>query len=155
MENELFESTSLIDYIDQVRNEMAKLVEDTDPTLEICPGWTIKDVLGHITAWEIVIHKALTTFQAGGPPYFLHEQDFDLFNEFEVEKRSNWALDDVLRERKVVRKELKDTIMTIKDEDLDTVLVLPWGSERTIRELIEIIAEHEDEHRGAVVKKKC
>ena len=68
----------LVAEIDQVREEMEKIVSRTDPTLEICPGWTVKEVIGHITAWEIVIHKAIQAFLAGDPPYFLHEQDFDI-----------------------------------------------------------------------------
>jgi hypothetical protein len=146
---------TLMNEIDQIRKEMEPLINNTDPKLEICPGWTIKDVVGHITAWEIVIHKALLAFQAGDPPYFLPEQDFDLFNQAEVEKRSSWPIEKVIGEYRAVRDELKATINKLKEDDLDQELVLPWGSERTIRELIEIIAEHEDEHREAVIKKKC
>ena len=155
MENSTSGMDDLIQNIDQVRSEMQTLVNNTDPTLEICPGWTIKDVVGHITAWEIVIHKSLTAFLAGDPPYFMPEQDFDLFNRFEVEKRSGFSFGDVIQEWETVRKDLKKTINKIKEEDLETELVLPWGSERNIQELIEIIAEHEEEHRDAVIKKKC
>ena len=136
----------LINSIDSVRNEMKVMVEKTDPELEICPGWTIKEVVGHITAWEMVIHKALKAFRAGDPPYFLREQDFDLFNKGEVEKRSAWTLDEVIREWKEVREDLKKTIKKLKEDDLPIEMVLPWGSERTVQELIEIIAEHEQEH---------
>ena len=146
---------ALVYEIDQTRQEMESLINGTDPKLEICPGWTIKEVVGHITAWEIVIHKALLAFQAGDPPYFLHEQDFDLFNQTEVERRAGWSFEKVQEENQSVREKLKATINKLKEEDLDQELVLPWGSERTIRELIEIIAEHEDEHRDAVIKKKC
>ena len=65
----------LVNEIDQIRGEMDSVVQKVDPKLEICPGWTIKEAVGHITAWEIVIHKAIQAFQAGNPPYFLHEQD--------------------------------------------------------------------------------
>jgi hypothetical protein len=125
---------------------MQVLIENTDPELEICPGWTIKEVVGHITAWEIVIDKALIAFRAGDPPYFLREQDFDLFNKGAVEKRSAWTLAEVIREWEEVRGELKGTITKLNGNDLQMEMVLPWGSERTVQELIEIIAEHEQEH---------
>jgi len=102
--------------------------------------------VGHITAWEIVVDKALKAFQAGDPPYFLREQDFDLFNKGEVKKRSGWTLDEVIREWGEVRDDLKKTITKLNEDDLPTEMVLPWGSERTVEELIEIIAEHEQEH---------
>ena len=138
--------SDLINSIDTVRKEMQVLIENIDPELEICPGWTIKEVVGHITAWEIVIDKALIAFRAGDPPYFLREQDFDLFNKGEVEKRSAWTLAEVIREWEEVRGELKGTITKLNENDLQMEMVLPWGSERTVQELIEIIAEHEQEH---------
>jgi len=136
----------LIKSIDSVRGEMKVLIGNTDPELEICPGWKIKEVVGHITAWEIVIDKALKAFQAGDPPYFLREQDFDLFNKSEVEKRSARTLAEVIHEWEEVRGELKGTITKLNENDLQMEMVLPWGSERTVQELIEIIAEHEQEH---------
>lgn len=140
----------LIKSIDLVRNEMKVMVENVDPEVEICPGWTIKEVLGNITAWEIVINKALKAFRAGDPPYFLHQQDFDLFNKDEVEKRSKWTLAEVIQEWEEVREDLKKTITGLKETDLSVEMVLPWGSERTVLELIEIIAEHEEEHMEEV-----
>ncbi len=142
----------LIKTIDSERSELKVMLESTDPELEIYPGWKIKEVVGHITAWEIVIHKALKAFRAGDPPYFLREQDFDLFNEGEVEKRSAWTLDEVVREWEEVREDLKKTITKLNENDLSTEMVLPWGSERTVQELIEIIAEHEQEHAEFVKK---
>jgi len=138
--------SDLINSIDSVRKEMQVLIENIDPELEISPGWMIKEVVGHITAWEIVINKALIAFQAGDSPYFLREQDFDLFNKGEVEKRSGWILDEVIHEWEKVREDLKKTITKLNEDDLSAEIVLPWGSERTVRELIEIIAEHEGEH---------
>lgn len=142
----------LVGEIDRVRAEMVEVVSRTDPTLEICPGWTVKEAVGHITAWEVVIHKAILAFLAGDPPYFLHEQDFDIFNQEAVDFRAAWSLDDVLKEWKSERGKLRESILKIKEEDLPEELVLPWGSERNLAELIEIIAEHEGEHMENIEK---
>jgi len=146
------EVNDLIQRIDTVRNEMKVVVESTDPNLEIFPGWTIKEVLVNITSWEIVIHKAILAFRAGDPPYFLREQDFDLFNKNEVEKRSDWGLEQVIREWEEEREDLKKTILKLKETDLPIEMVLPWGSDRTVYELIEIIEEHEVEHMEDIKK---
>ena len=145
----------LLQLLDQSRKEIGALLKTTDPKLEICPGWTIKEILGHITAWEIVTNKAIKNFLAGEPPYFLHEQDFDLYNQAQVKKRSSWTLEEVIREWKVVRADLKKTLSEINPEDLTKVMVTPWGSERSIQELIEIAAEHEEEHAEGIRKKQC
>jgi hypothetical protein len=142
----------LIADIDSVREEMEKVVARTDPSRELCPGWTIKEAIAHITAWEIVIHKAILAFLASDPPYFLHEQDFDVFNQEAVDFRAGWSLQEVIKEWKDEREKLRESILKIKEEDLPEELVLPWGSERSLAELIEIIAEHEGEHMENIEK---
>jgi hypothetical protein len=146
--------SDLIAYADGVRQKMEAVVAETDPILEICPGWTIKEAVGHITAWEIAIHKAILAYKAGDPPYFLPEQDFDLFNRGAVSDRADWPIDDVIQEWKTVRNQLRDTILSLDENDLDEELVLPWGSERTMAELIEILGEHESEHLENIIKAK-
>ena len=78
------------------------------------------------------------------------EQDFDLFNKYELEKRAGWTLPEVIKEWKQVRADLKVTIQSLEEESLEEWMVLPWGSERTVRELLEIIEEHEQEHMEEV-----
>ena len=144
--------TVLLAEIDQVRTDMGKVVQEVDTKLMIYPGWTIKEMIAHITAWEIVIHKAFQAYIAGDPPYFLREQDFDIFNEDAVAIRASWSMEQVLKEWKDVRENLKKTIQKLKETDLPLEMVLPWGSERTVAELIEIIGEHEGEHMKDTIK---
>jgi hypothetical protein len=144
--------TVLLAEIDQVRTDMGNVIQEIDTKLMIYPGWTIKDMIAHITAWEIVIHKALQAYMAGDPPYFLREHDFDIFNEEAVDFRAAWSIEQVLQEWKDVREELKKNIQKLKETDLPVEMVLPWGSERTVAELIEIIGEHEGEHMEDAIK---
>lgn len=152
MENNTSQLTELIAYIDGVRQKMEGVISETNPAQEICPGWRIKEIIGHITAWEIVIHKAIRNFTAGDPPYFLEEQDFDRFNQETVEFREEWPLEQVLTEWKEIRGELRAAIQRLDPDSLDVELVLPWGSERTLAELIEILGEHESEHMENIIK---
>jgi hypothetical protein len=142
----------LIEEIEGIRSEMEKIVNRFDPGKTIYPGWTIKELISHVTAWEIVIEKAIIHYQKGDPPYFLHEQDFDIFNDEAVKFRSDWSLEQVLEEWKQIRQNLVKTIQKLKEDDLDVEIVLPWGSERAITELIEIAGEHEAEHMEDVEK---
>jgi hypothetical protein len=136
----------LITEIGQIRNDMIDVVDKIDIEKIIYPGWTVKEIIGHIIAWEIAIDKALIAYQKNDPPYFLHEQDFDIFNEEAVAYRASWTLEQVFQEWKEVRAALLKTIKKLKEEDLEVEMVLPWGSERTVAELIEIAGEHESEH---------
>lgn len=152
MENNNSQLTELMASIDGVRQQMEGVISKTDPAQEICPGWTTREIIAHITAWEIVIHKAIQAFSAGDPPYFLREQDFDRFNQGAVEFRADWSFEQVLQEWKKVRADLRTTILALDQEVLDEELILPWGSERTLAELIEILAEHEGEHMEYIIK---
>ena len=152
MENHNTQRTEVLAYIDSVRHKMTDVISETDPSLEIYSGWTIKEVISHITAWEIVIHKAILAFNAGDPPYFLREQDFDIFNQGAVDFRAGWSLEEVLQEWKDTRAEVRKAIQKLKPGSLAEELVLPWGSERTMAELIEILGEHESEHMEQITK---
>ena len=142
----------LITEINQIRDEMKTVIEKADPNMIIHPGWSIRELLCHITAWEIVIDKALIAYKKGDTPYFLHEQDFDIFNDEAVDCRDDLSLDEVIQEWHDVRAALIKTIKKLKAADLDVEMVLPWGSERTVAELIEIAGEHEDEHLEDISK---
>ncbi len=142
----------LLAEVNQVRTDMGKVVQEIDTKLMIYPGWTIKEMIAHITAWEVVIQKAFQAYIAGDPPYFLREQDFDIFNEEAVDFRASWSLEQVLQEWRDVRKDLIKTIQKLKETDLLVEMVLPWGSERTVAELIEIIGEHEGDHMEETIK---
>ncbi len=144
MEKDLAE---LIAEIKQIRTDMVGIVEKIDPGKIIYPGWTIKEMIGHLTAWEIVIDKGLTAYLQGDPPYFMQEQDFDIFNQRAVDFRSDWRLDRVLQEWMAVRGRLLETIQKLAETDLNDEIVTPWGSERTVREFVEIAGEHEFEHQ--------
>lgn len=152
MENNNSQLTELTAYIDGVRQKMEGVISQTDPAKEICPGWTTKQIIAHITAWEIVIHKAIQAFSAGDPPYFLREQDFDRFNQSAVDLRADWSREEVLQEWKKVRSDLRAMIQDLDPGRLEEELVLPWGSERTLAELIEILGEHESEHMENIIK---
>lgn len=152
MENSTSQINDLLTYIDGVRKKMEAVVSETDPKQEIYSGWTIKEVISHITAWEIVIQKAIQAFTAGDPPYFLREQDFDVFNQNAVEFRAEWSLEQVIKEWKDIRADLRSTIQALDPGSLEEELVLPWGSERTLSELIEIVGEHEGEHMENITK---
>jgi len=152
MDNYVSDKIGLLAYISQVREQMEALLDKIDTRQKIYPGWTIREVICHITAWEVVIDKALTAYRKGDPPYFLHQQDFDIFNDEAVECREGWSFEQVIQEWKDVRAALIKTIQKLKNDDLGVEMVLPWGSERTVAELIEIIGEHESEHLEDILR---
>ena len=58
----------------------------------------------------------------------------------------------MIQEWEEEREDLKKTILKLKETDLQIEMVLPWGSDRAVYELIEIIEEHESEHMEDIKK---
>jgi hypothetical protein len=55
-------------------------------------------------------------------------------------------LDHVLREWDFTREQLKQLILEMPDDKFEQTLVVAWGSTGTVKELVDIFAEHEQEH---------
>ena len=58
----------LLHRLDETRETIEKILPTIDPTLEIYPGWTIKDMLAHMTGWDDATIAALKAFLASGAP---------------------------------------------------------------------------------------
>ena len=46
------ERTHLLTDLDEARQRMRTAIEGLDLHVEIYPGWTLKEVLAHITGWD-------------------------------------------------------------------------------------------------------
>jgi deoxyribonuclease-4 len=98
--------------------------------------WTVKDVLGHIAAWEHEAVKALQQAIDGKPPDLLHMTDFDAVNAAQVAARSELSLDEVLGELHQARQALVEALHRLDDVQFETPAAFP-GLEGSLRWLLE------------------
>jgi hypothetical protein len=119
-------------------------------------GWSVKDHLTHIIAWEQSInyylqgklrHEALQVEAA-----MLNNQDFDTINEVIRSQRGHISLNEVLVQLQQTHAELMELVKTMSDEDLtrphrDYPPGTPASEQHSVMDLIRgDTSEHFDEH---------
>ncbi len=62
--------------------------------------WTVKDILAHISAWNIEILKAINNILNDEKPWFVDEEELNEaeFNKRETQKRKSWPLEEIVEE---------------------------------------------------------
>jgi uncharacterized protein (TIGR03083 family) len=75
---------------------LAGLSHEQMTSRPVIGAWTVKDLLGHVTAWHKLALDALAAWQEGrGPPPFA---GLDEFNAEQAELRRDWTLERVREE---------------------------------------------------------
>jgi uncharacterized damage-inducible protein DinB len=119
-------------------------------------GWTFKDVLNHIVAWEEEAVAALRAHADGtpyAPPLLDHsEPELARYNDAVFVARRDRPLELVLAEWAAAREQLKDVVAALTAEQWETLMVFPWSDRQPPRQLVGGMLWHEDYHRGDVLR---
>lgn len=138
--------TRLIEELDQSRETMRQVIAELDLKKEYYPGWSIQQVLAHITGWDEAVTASLRAFLAGGDAAIASYRGINEYNARSVETRGDLPYEHVRREWELARDDLKASLRDIPaDRMLDEVLT-PWGERGSIVEMVEIFIHHEASH---------
>jgi uncharacterized protein (TIGR03083 family) len=144
------QSERLIERLDQGRRALQGMMIGLDRNMEICPGWTIKEVLAHIAGWDEVATGALRAHAAGDVPKALDPPGIDDYNDVVVRRCEALSCDEVIQYWRRARRELKDTLIELPSERLNEPLLYPWGERGNAARIVAILAEHEKEHADEI-----
>jgi len=144
--------SEIIAQISASREAHITAIQGIDPHLVVHPdsGWTVKDLIAHISAWELETVHALRALRRGETYGIL---DFDLddsdaFNQrcYERDCLLPWEL--VVSRWFVVRADLETAIWRLGDEQLAGEMLSHYGSGRmnSVLAYITGIEDHEKEH---------
>jgi hypothetical protein len=136
----------LIQRLDETRLKIEGILPKIDPIKEIYPGWTIKQMLAHITGWDDVTLDSLRAHVAGRAPEASANRDLDEFNARTIASRHELDYSHILDEWRLTRKLLRTVVEEMPEERFVEPLVSPWGKKGTVTYLINIFREHEEEH---------
>ncbi|MCB8988176.1 MAG: DinB family protein [Ardenticatenaceae bacterium] len=133
------------------RREILSLVDVIPPAERtqrpVCGVWTMKDLIGHLTDWELVGVNGLQQLAAGQTPEFDHPiTNFDEFNAANAAARLDQSWDEVWAEFTAVRQNLLDLFDQLPEVDLRRSVPAPWG--RTIPAYVwmQVWMAHDHEH---------
>ncbi len=120
---------------------------DARNTRPVCGVWTLRDVVGHLTAYEFMGVTALRDLALGSSPQFEKTiRNFDIFNEAQVLAKQAVSWNQILEEYRAVRKALSALLENLSDEQLQRPFVAPWGSAINGYQFVFGLAIHEQEH---------
>jgi len=146
------EKQRLIDRLDHARAQMEALLPLVSTESEVYPGWTMRQVLAHIAGWDEAPLAALRAHSGGRESGTPAARGIDHFNSQSVETREALSFEQTRREYEVNRAAVKQTILDMPDEKVSEKMILPWGGYDTVETIVNIFAEHEEEHAAEIRK---
>lgn len=125
---------------------------DTNNVIYDESGWTVKDLIAHITAWEEEAIRSLQAFY-NGRVYTIDKDDHTYNHEQQV-KRKDLTIVEVFSAWDAVRQEFIAAVTAIPDEKFDQLMTLPWGEQNTPAHLVREMLKHEADHIQEITNKK-
>ena len=142
----------LVEQLGQARSEMERAVSAVDRQQEICPGWTVKEVLAHISGWDAVGISIVRAHLAGEQPPPLEARGIDAYNAYLVAGCETLTLEEVVEDWKRSRLQLERALREAAPETLTDQVRFPWGETGTITWYLSILVEHEQEHAREIME---
>ena len=99
--------------------------------------WTVKDILGHIAAWEWEAVKAVEQTLAGQRPDLLDIEDVDAWNAAQVAAWRTRPLEDVLAELHRSRQALVAAIGRLDEAQFEAADAFPQLEGRSLHQLLD------------------
>lgn len=144
----------LLDLLTETHSAIRTTVTGIDPEMRVYTDtdWRVRDIMGHIATWDRQVAKALRAFRAG-TEYSIPDLDEDAFNEQAVLEQRELTAQQIFAEWEQAREDFKEAVQEIPFDQFPGDLLYPWGDERgSIARLVEIMTDHDTEHRDEIVK---
>ena len=136
----------LIQRLKEKREVVEQLVVKAPSDKEIYAGWTIKELLAHLSGWDDAIVEALETHAKGEPVSTTVSAGINAYNAKTVHTRESLSFEQVIKEWKTTRELVFQALEDLPDEKFNHQLTFPWGEPGTVAYFIEIFVEHEEHH---------
>ena len=136
----------LLHRFDETRIKIEELLPEIDPHKEIYPGWTIRDLLAHMTGWDDATIDSLRSHVAEHPPTVPTIRSLDEYNTLTVSSRKDLDYDRILKEWRLTRQVLRTIIEQLPEGKFVSPVIVPWGEKVSVTYLVDMFHAHEDEH---------
>ncbi|MCC7445859.1 MAG: DinB family protein [Anaerolineae bacterium] len=149
------ETERLIRLLDDAYNETMSVFNraDSNAIAYADMGWSVKDVLSHIAAWDVASVDSLRAYQNGQEHAVVGAGKFasdDEFNRHNYEQRKDRDAIQIHDEWAAARNQIKAELRQIPADKLAGTIRCPWGARSSVSSMIEEIVKHEAEHRDSL-----
>lgn len=118
-------------------------VLETEPALGI---WPVREVAGHLAAWNLLMLAVAREAVAGQPASVPPITDFDGFNAESAQRTSQMSWAEVTDELGSTIDSAVALVDGLSDEQLEITCTYPWGQSGALPGLLHGIFGHEQEH---------
>lgn len=132
-----------------VVNAVSGLDEEHWDTPGVCGWWSVKNIIGHLASFELMLIDVLNSFGDGGPtPYLDAHMDPEAFNDSQVALRQNHTVAETMTEYNDAHESTMALIQHIPAEVRREDGTLPWyGDEYDLEDfLVYSFYGHKREH---------
>ena len=143
----------LIAGMDARRHKAAELIANADIGLIVHAdsGWTVKDLVGHLSTWEAI---AADCIEAANRGLAFSNPDYERlgvhgYNHMHYERRRDWAWPMILQEWQHERTRLKQAILATSPADWAALIIPPWGGGEPVatrEQIAKGMGQHEKRH---------
>jgi len=136
----------LIQRLREKREVIDALLPKAPVDKEIYTGWTIKELVSHMSGWDDAVIEALQAHAKDEPISTTVTAGIDAYNASTVNTRESLDFNHIVKEWRATRETLIKTLNDLPDNKFNQALTFPWGEPGTVAYLIEIFVEHEEFH---------
>lgn len=134
----------------ELQQVLAGVPDQDRVRLKAVGEWSVKDVLGHIAAWDEECLRVIQAFAMQTEPQYAYtiseHNDFGAWNSEQIALRKERPLAAVKQEFDNARRDLIQIVEGMTDQVLMRSKLTTWGKERTGLELLEDLAAHDLDH---------
>jgi uncharacterized damage-inducible protein DinB len=141
---------SLVESRQALHQAIEGLSEEQMTQVQVEGTWTVKDVIGHVSAWEELLAQPMRGYAEGGVFACDVIADYLAFNDEDAARKRDVPLDEILSQATAVRQDLVAAANELSAEQLEAEVTYPWGSTGTVMQGLSGLAVHEMEHAGAI-----
>ncbi len=113
-------------------------------------NWRVKDLIAHVVTWENEMARALYIHRRGGEIDVPDDFDEDDFNANAAHVRYGDSMEQIYADWSAARGWLKVLIGAMTPEQIDETMRHPWGKTGTVRDLINSLFSHLEEHMAQI-----
>ena len=106
---------------------LEKLSPEDFVTFRVLGIWKIKDVVAHLSGWNIELKKSIDKLLINEELWFVNEPE-DYFNKIQIMKRKSLTVEEVLEEWKNTFVEFIEGIRNLTDEEWEFTSKYKWKS---------------------------
>jgi len=146
------ERAALVERLRESHSVTRNVVDGIDPELPVHTdtGWTVRDILGHIGAWDVQAAKSVRAFGVGNE-HAVDGQDDEAFNEQEYRRLRELDPQQSYAAWQGARDEFISAVEQLPEELDASLMLYPWRDRGSLTQLIDGMLEHDVEHRDELI----